>query len=259
MKIINFHALESSTKYIVLDCETLSDSRLYERYRTRDPRPAPCRWPFRRVVAASVMEVTVERGIWEVNCFQSFASDDDRANVTSLFKWMIERPEHRVVTWSGAAEDLPVFKTAAMEYGLKLPQQLRHLERDQLGWKHIDLALVLKAGSGNFVHQTELAARLGLPSKMAGSAGQVPYLIKEGRFDDIAALSECDILLTSLLLAGHLCSLGQVTSLSAAQYSTMRYVRGQRSFASYHRELGNYLAKAERQMIEDQTRWLQAS
>ena len=205
------------------------------------------------------MEITVERGIWEVNCFQSFASDDDCANVTSLFKWMIERPEHRVVTWSGAAEDLVVFKTAAMEYGLKLPQQLRHLERDQLGWKHIDLALILKAGSGQYVHQSELAARLGLPSKMAGSAGQVPYLMNEGRFADCAAISESDVLLTALLLAGHLSTLGQVTSLSAAQYSTMRYVRNQRPFARYHRELGNYLAKAELRMIEEQNRWLEAS
>ena len=64
MKIVNFSAPESATKYIVLDCETLNDVRLYERYRTRDPRPAPCRWPFRRVVAASVMEITVVRGIW---------------------------------------------------------------------------------------------------------------------------------------------------------------------------------------------------
>ena len=205
------------------------------------------------------MEVTVERGIWEVNCFQSFASDDDRANVTSLFKWLSGRPEHRVVTWSGAAEDLPVFKTAAMEYGLKLPQQLRHLERDRLGWKHIDLAILLKAGSGTYVHQAELAARLGLPSKMAGSAGQVPHLIEAGRVQDCAAISEVDVLLTSLLLAGHLVSLGEVASVNAAQFCTMRFVRNQRPFSSYHRELGNYLAKAERQMIEDQTRWLQAS
>ena len=41
MKIVNFSAPESATKYIVLDCETLNDVRLYERYRTRDPRPAP--------------------------------------------------------------------------------------------------------------------------------------------------------------------------------------------------------------------------
>ena len=205
------------------------------------------------------MEITVVRGIWEVNCFKSFASDDDRSVVTSLFKWMFERPEHRVVTWSGAAEDLNVCKTAALEWGLNLPKQLRHLERDKLGWMHTDLALILKCGSGVFVHQSELAARLGLPSKMAGSAGQVPYLIKEGRFADCAAVCESDVLLTALLLAAHLASLGQVSSLAAAKFITMRYVRGQREFACYHRELGNYLAKAEQQMIEDQTRWLQAS
>lgn len=260
MKIINFPAQDSATKYIVLDCETLNDTRLYDRYRTRDPRPAPLRWPFRRVVSASVMAITVEHGIWQVDAFRSFVGGDDRNVVARLFSWMIERPDHRLVTWSGAAEDLNVFKTAAMEFGLTLPRQLRHLERDRLGWLHLDLALSLKAGSGVHVHQSELAARLGLPSKLAGSAGQVPHLVSEGRFEAVGWISEVDVLLTSLLLAGHLASLGQVISVHAAEFVTMRFVREQREVACYHRELGNYLARAERQMLEEeQRRWLEAS
>ena len=258
MSIINFPAKDSTARFIVLDVETLNDTRLYHRYFTRDPRPAPLRWPFRRVIAASVMSIVVENGVWQVDAFQSFAAEDDRTVITSLFKWIIERPDHRVVTWGGASEDLPLFKTAAMEYGLTLPRQLRHNERDHQGWLHLDLALLLKAGSGTFVHQSELAARLGLPSKMAGNAGQVPYLIDEGRVHECAAISEVDVLLTSLLLAGHLVSTGEVKSLRAAQYCTMRCVRNQRPAASYHRELGNYLASAERQMLEEQNCWLQA-
>jgi hypothetical protein len=259
MKLTQFPAQESATKFIVLDVETMNDTRLYHRYFTRDPRPAPLRWPFRRVVAASVMAITVDNGVWQVDAFQSFAGEDDRFVVNNLFKWLIERPEHRVVTWSGAAEDLPLFKTAAMEYGLILPRQLRHNERDRLGWLHLDLALILKAGSGQFCHQSELAARLGLPSKIAGSAGQVPHLIEAGRIQECAAICEVDVLLTSLLLAGHLVSLGEVRSLHTAQYCTMRFVRNQRPFARYYRELGNYLASSERQMLEEQTRWLEAS
>jgi len=259
MKIINFPAPDSATKYIVVDVETLNDTQLYHRYRTRDPRPAPCRWPFRRVVSASVMAITVEHGIWQVDDFRSFVGSDDRDVLSRLFAWMIERPQHRLVTWSGAAEDLNVFKTAAMEHGLTLPRQARHLERDRSGWLHLDLALLLEAGSGTHVHQSELAARLGLPSKMAGSAGQVPHLVCQGHFEAVGWISEVDTLLTGLLLAGHLASVGQVFSVHAAQYVTMRFVRERRETACYHRELGNYLSRAERQMLEEQRRWLEAS
>ena len=250
MNIINFPAQDGVSKYIVLDLETRDDARLYHRYRTTDPRPAPCRWPFRRVVSASVMAVTVEHGIWQVDEFRSWAAPDDREVVRKLFSWMLERPEHRLATWGGASEDIPVLKTASMEAGTPLPRQLRHLERDRTGWLHNDLALTLKGGAGPFVHQSELAARLELPSKMAGSAGQVPYLFDKGRFEAVAWISECDVLLTALLLAAHLASLGQVISVTAAHYVTMRFVRERREFACYHRELGNYLSAASRQLME---------
>ncbi|HEX8533836.1 MAG TPA: hypothetical protein VF662_06680 [Allosphingosinicella sp.] len=259
MNILNFPAQDGVQRFIILDLETRNDDRLYHRYRTTDPRPAPCRWPFRRVVSATVMEVAVEHGIWEITHFQSWAGPEDHQIVRQLFNWMIERPAHRLVTYAGASEDIPVLKTAAMEIGLALPRQLRHLERDRAGWLHADLALVLKGGAGPYVHQLELATRLGLPAKMAGSAGQVPHLFDEGRFEAVAWISECDVLLTSLLLAAHLASLGQVISVTAAQYVTMRFVRERRPTASYHRELGNYLAKVARQMMEDQQGWLEAS
>jgi hypothetical protein len=258
MNIINFPATDVVAKYIILDLETRDDAQLYHRYRTRDPRPAPCRWPFRRVVSASVMAVTVQDGIWEVDAFQSWAGPDDRKVVEELFSWMIERNSHRLCTYGGASEDLGVLKAAAMEFGIRLPKQLRHLERDGGGWLHLDLALTLKAGSGQFVHQSELAARLNLPSKMAGSAGQVPHLATEGRFEAVCWISECDVLLTSMLLARHLASLGQIISATAAEYVTMRFVRERREFACYHRELGNYLSRADRQMLDDQRRWLEA-
>jgi hypothetical protein len=205
------------------------------------------------------MEVTVEHGIWQVDEFRSWAGPDDSEVVRKLFGWMVERPGHRLVTYAGASEDVPVLKTASMEFGTPLPRQLRHLERDRAGWLHTDLALALKGGAGPFVHQSELAARLGLPAKMAGSAGQVPHLFGQGRFDAVAWISECDVVLTSLLLAAHLASLGQVISAAAAHYVTMRYVRERRELACYHRELGNYLSKVARQMMEDQQRWLEAS
>jgi len=247
-----------ATRYIILDVEYLADLQLYNRYKISDPRPAACRWPFRRVMSASVMAVSIEEGVWTVDDFQTFAGPDERDLARKLFHWMIERPEHRLATWSGAAEDLPILKTAAMEHGLCLPRQLRHNERDRLGFFHTDLALVLKGGSGTFVHQTELATRLHLPGKMAGSAGQVPHLVAEQNFESVGWISECDTLLTSLLLASHLTSLGQICNIRTAHYVTMRFVRERRERANYHRELGNYISRVGRQMIAEQQNWLEA-
>lgn len=260
MKVINFPANDGSSKFIILDLETLNDVKLYQRYQSRDSRPAPCRWPFRRVVSASVMEVTVRDRIWEVNDFRSWSGSNDADVVRRLFTWMMDRPSHRLVTYAGLSEDIPVLKTASMEFGVSLPIQLRHLERDRTGWLHQDLAVILKGGAGPFIHQTELATRLGLPAKMSGSAGQVPHLFEEERFEAVAWISECDVLLTALLLAGHLASLGEVISSATAQFVTMRYVRERRATANYHRELGNYLSAAEQKMVaEEQQRWLEAS
>lgn len=260
MEVINFPANDGSSKFIILDLETLNDIRLYQRYKTRDCRPAPCRWPFRRVVSASVMEVTVTAGVWEVNDFRSWSGPDDGDVVRRLFAWMIDRPSHRLVTYAGLSEDIPVLKTASMEHCAPLPIQLRHLERDRAGWLHQDLAVILKGGAGPFIHQTELAVRLGLPAKMAGSAGQVPHLVEEGRFQGVEWISECDVLLTALLLASHLASLGEVFSAVTAHYVAMRFVRERRLTANYHRELGNYLAAAEQKMVaEERQRWLVAS
>ena len=258
MNILNF-ATAIPTHFIVLDVEYLADLQLYDRYRRADPRPASCRWPFRRVVSASVMSVKIVDGVWEVEDFRSFIGPDERDLVRNLFNWMIERPAHRLVTYSGAAEDLLILKTGAMELGFTLPRQLRHNERDRLGFLHTDLALVLKAGSGQFVHMSELATRLGLPCKIAGSAGQVPYRIARSEYKEIAWISEVDTLTTALLLASHLTTLGQVVNVQAAHYVTMRYVRERADDASYHRELGNYISKVERQMLVKQRRWLEAS
>lgn len=257
MKVLSFSNAVPD-RFVIFDLEYLADRQLFDRYARADPKPASCRWPFRRVIALSAMSVSVNGGVWEVDDFRSFINPIERDNIRAFFDWMRERPLHRAVTWSGAAEDLNILKTAALEFGFTLPPQLRQNERDRLGFMHLDLSHIMKAGSGTHVHQLELAVRLGLPGKMAGSAGQVPYRVAEGNLRAVAWISECDVLLTSCLLASHLVTLGQVMSIQAAHYVTMRYVRERATEANYHRELGNYIAKVERQMLADQRSWLEA-
>lgn len=259
MKLLNFPTT-TRDKFFVFDVEYLADRRLYERYRRSDPRPAPCRWPFRRVVAATVMAVSIENGAWVVEDFRSFVGADERQLLRAFFGWVIERPDYIAVSWSGAAEDLPILKTSSMEYGLVIPRQLRQNERDRAGFLHDDLCLTLKGGSGSHVHQMELATRLQLPAKMAGSAGQVPYRVAQNDFATPGFISECDVLTTALLLASHLVTIGEVRSLKAAHFVTMSFARAhaRRTGATYDRELGNYVAKAQREMVAEQHAWLEA-
>ena len=259
MKVLNFPTANPE-KFFVFDVEYFADRKLYERYFRTDPRPAACRWPFRRVVSASVMAIRVTDGVWEVEDFRSFVGADERQLLRAFFDWVIDRPDHVGVSWSGAAEDLPILKTSAMEYGFVLPRQLRQNERDRFGFRHLDLALILKGGSGTHVHQLELATRLQLPAKMAGSAGQVPYRVAENDFAAIGLISQCDVLTTGLLLASHLVTLGQVRSLKAAHFVTMSFVRAhaRETEAGYDRELGNYVSKAHREMFAEQRAWLEA-
>lgn len=258
MKVLDFSTAAIPNHFVIFDVEYCADRHLYDRYCRIDPDPARCRWPFRRVVSVSAMSVSVNDGLWEVEDFQSFVNPNERENVRAFFDWIIKRPMHRAVTWSGAAEDLPILKTAALEFGFTLPRQLRQNERDRQGFMHLDLALIMKAGSGSHIHMLELAIRLGLPAKLAGSAGQVPHLVAERNFEAVGWISDCDVLTCSLLLASHLTTLGQVMSSKAAHFVTLKYVRDDRERARYHRELGNYLAKVEREMINDQHRWLEA-
>ncbi len=257
MNAFNFPTTTDHQRHIILDVEFLGDRQLYHRYRMADPRPAKLRWPFRRVVSASVMAVRIDQGVWQVEDFRSFSGADDRLVVRALFDWILERPTHGLTTYGGASEDLPILKTASMEYGFTLPPQLRQNERNGRDFFHTDLGLVLKGGCGEFVHMFELATRLQLPGKLAGNAGQVPYRVAESNFEAVAWISECDTLTTSLLLASHLASLGQVKSAPTAHFVTMGFVRGRREKATYYRVLGNYRDRAKRQMVADQRSWLE--
>jgi hypothetical protein len=259
MKIINCSNSIDHQRHIILDLEYRADEQLYQRYRIADPRPAPCRWPFRRVVSGSVMAIRIDEGVWQVEDFRSFSGGDDRLVVRQLFNWFQERPTHALTTYGGANEDLQILKMAAMEHGFILPPQLRQNERNGRDFFHTDLALVLRGGGGQFAHMTELATRHQLPGKLAGSAGQVHYLAAEQSYKSAARISECDVLTTALLLASHLATLGQVKSMFAAHYVTMMYVREYDDAAPYHRFLGNYLARAKRQMMDEQQAWLLAS
>lgn len=244
----------SNGQFVVLDCEFLYDLPLYERYRRADPDPAKCRWPMRRVVAASVMALEVSAGHLTVTAFQSFSGANEDRLLLQLFAFLDERPRHKLVTWGGVSADVPVLRIGAMEHGLKLPVQLRYSDRNHQ--VHLDLAIAMKGGEREFVHQFEVTTRLNIPCKIAGMASNVPYWIERNNFRAIEHVSESDVVSTSFVLASYLAVQGELLSAKAAQLGVIRYIRPMRGQARYAEILGNVADRLRREISEEMDTWM---
>ena len=241
-------------QFIILDCEFLFDLPIYERYRRADPRPAKCRWPMQRVVSASVMEVEVSGGQMTVTSFKSWSGKDEGQLLMHLFKFIAERPWAKIVSWGGISADVPVLRLGAMEHGLKLPAQLRVSDRSR--HVHLDLCQAMKGGAGDFVHLSEVSARLNIPCKIAGMASSVPYWIERNNYRAIEHVSEADVITTSFVLASHLAAQGELLSAKAAQLGIIRFVRPLRGRAPYAQILGNVADRLRREINQELSAWM---
>lgn len=251
-----FPATQSEQKFIVFDIEFAPDQALYERYRRIDPRPAPCRWPMRRLIAATVLSLSVTAGIVEVEEFRSFSGPSESAVAKVLFSYFAERPQHRAVSWGGLGMDINILRCASMEHGLKLPRQLRPGERDRVGHLHVDLALSMKAGAGDYCHMLELATRIGAPCKFGPSAMAIPELVASGQYRTVEWICESDVVTAAWILCTHLASIGEVISADAAHFSILRHVRLLRGRAPFNGYLGNVMVRIRRRMDSSLARWM---
>jgi len=251
---MRFHNDNAPTRFIVLDLEFLSDRQLYNRYRVRDPRPADMRWPFRRVVAASVMALEVIDQRLEVSAFKTFSGPAEDRLLNELFAFLRERPQHMLCTWGGASADMPVLRLAAMEHGLKLPPQLKPTA--QAHRVHLDLAIALRGGAGEFVHMSEVATRLNIPSKLAGFASYVPQWAAQGNWRAVSALADADTVTTAMILAAHLDSQGAILSCKAGLLAIIRHVRPLRGREPWAALLGNTAERLKREISQEIDRWI---
>jgi len=244
-------------RFVVLDIEFVDDPVLYARYRRIDPRPADSRWPMRRIVAATVMSLTVEGGTLEVEGFTSFSGGAEDVLLLRLFAYLNERQGHRLVTYAGLSTEIPMLRLAAMAHDLKLPSQLSDNRRDRSGqWAHLDLAVLMKCGAGSYVHLAEIATRLNLPCKFGGSAMNIPELVARREYRKIEWISEADVIATGMILASHLASTGDLISAEAAHYAILKHVRPLRGEACYRDYLGNVADRLRSSMRADLQRWM---
>lgn len=253
----NYNSPVSASKFICFDIEFYTDQALFERYVRADPRPASAaRWPMRRLIAATVLSLSIDDGIVSVEDFRSFSGPDEAAVAKALFSYFEERPTHRAVSWGGLATDSNILRCASMEHGLKLPRQLRPAERDRGGYCHLDLAVSMKAGAGSHVHMLELAMRIGAPCKFGPSAMAIPDLVARGHYRPIEWTAESDTITAAWILCAHLASIGEVSSADAAQYTLLRHVRMCRGQAPYSSYLSNVMDRLRRRMDARLNRWL---
>ena len=241
-------------QFIILDCEFLYDLPIYERYRRADPRPAKCRWPMQRVVSASVMALEISGGQMTVTAFKSWSGKDEDRLLMNLFKFIAERPQHQLVTWGGIATDVPILRIGSMEHGLKLPAQLKISDRSR--HVHLDLAISMKGGAGDYVHLSEVSARLNIPCKIAGMASSVPYWVEHNNYRAIEHVAEADVITTSFVLASHLAAQGGLLSAKAAQLGIIRFVRPLRGRAPYTQILGNVADRLRREINQELNAWM---
>ena len=252
MTLSNYSA---TTGYIVCDLELFDDENLYAAYTRVDHRPARCRAPMRRIVAASLMALKVENGILDVENFTSLSGPDEDLLTHQILEYIRARPHCRVVTYGGLNADVPALQYAAMEHGLKLPRQLWKGERDRRGHLHLDLAVELKT-NGEYCHLLEVATRLALPAKFGLSAMAIPHMVAQGDYLRIEQTAEVDTISTSLVLASWLATRGELISADAAHYSILRHVRLARGRAPYNSYLGNVMDRIRGRMNRDLQRWM---
>lgn len=212
--------------FVVFDLEFIFDREAHARYmdRERDDASPKIRWPFHHVAAASVMVLTVSALAggqqMEMSTFQTFGRPEmtECEIVAKLFEVIAELPEDTtVVSWGGQSKDCAVLRAAAITHGLRLPLQLhaRAIHYKQPLRRHLDLAIGIKGDAG-YVHMSEIAARAGIPCKLGLKAHEVGEAAERGRWSDVKAHVEMDVITCALLLGRHLHSTSVIDSAWAA-------------------------------------------
>lgn len=110
-----------------------------------------------------------------------------------------------LVSWGGAATDIPQLLLGAGMHGITLPECLQSFARpfDMRGRCHTDLMLAMGHGAAR-VHLAEVAAALDIPVKPVGAPTAVAGYIEAGKWSLVKATAEADVLTTGLVLAHYL-------------------------------------------------------
>lgn len=113
--------------YLDLELEMYWDEHLYEAHRAMDPKSNRRATAVKSVMAASVLEFSVDAEgrlvTGEIASWTDYDWADEQAVVSQLFDYLRARADTPVLTFGGLATDIPVLLLASMAHGLPLPPQ----------------------------------------------------------------------------------------------------------------------------------------
>lgn len=168
--------------------------------------------------------------------------NDDEASMLGQVISYFENEPPRFVTYNGRSFELPLLRLRAMRHGLKMPWIQRmgdrwdnYDSRYSHGWHADVMDLLTRYGAAARMKLSEAAICAKLPGKIFGKGSSVFELYKAGRYDEIAAYCEMDVLTTYLLfvkyqyLSGFIGYVGYVETITDAvsflQHSSSMYAR----------------------------------
>ncbi len=137
-------------------------------------------------------------------------TEDDEATLIAAFYQFIQRHAPQLVSWNGAAFDLPVLHYRALLHGISAARYWEHGEHDQsYRWnnytsryheRHLDLMDLLSGYQArNVARLQEVALLLGLPGKLGMSGAEVWAHYQAGKLAGIRQYCEVDVLNTTLI------------------------------------------------------------
>lgn len=194
---------------LVFDLETVPDLDAVARVHRLDPADAEAAraalgkgFPkpiFHRVVALGALAAERVAGVWRVRALGAgHAGERDEAALIGDFAGELARTRPRLVSFNGAAFDLPVLRYRALINGLAAPGLNARPYFRRYGGDALDLCDVLGGYDPRAkVGLDALCRALRIPGKPEGLDGRgVAALAEAGRYAEIAAYCKADVLAT---------------------------------------------------------------
>lgn len=187
---------------VVIDVEAVPNEPAMQRLAAMRPEridgeAGVPRWILHRIVAASVLVIAESRDR-PAMCLHSYTSNRYREHdiVAELEAYV--HGAHTLLTFNGAAYDLPLLRARAMAHRSLTVPHIGALVGTRSA-KHVDLALTLAGGqAASRPSLTEVAAILDLPAKRETAGTSVPALAAAGDYARLARHCESDVLTTWL-------------------------------------------------------------
>ena len=188
--------------YIAIDCEFSWDEALHQAHLSFDPTSKKHATAVKRVMAASAFEFSIDGegrvSTGPVVSWNEFDWGSEKAVIEQLFDYLRARPSGAVLTYGGLGTDIPVLLLAAMEHGIRLPNQLL----DQPGRRgprpHLDLGLMLKGGGRTWSHLSQVLLRIGVPIELVRDKPSVLRPCQPKAWQNLGDHVELDVLLLAI-------------------------------------------------------------